>query len=233
MTPRVVIRVYFGQSGDQAASAARAAQNAEQAARSAEQARANADRIIENAIQDAERAVNATNARQAPPSPAAPADPPPPGGPIVFTSDEGRPVSIAMKDGSLVLTQEGNTQVIPFRDVIPREATQIAWAIPATLSIFLIWWPISRAVVRWLNRKHTAQYDTAALEARLRDRFETLERNLDTVAVEMERLSEGQRFTTKLRAERQAPAPGAIPVEIPAGVPRGAANDSSVGRGRA
>jgi hypothetical protein len=232
MTPRVVIKVHFGQSGDQAASAARAAQTAEQAARSAEQARANAERIMETAIQDAERAVNAANILQEPPSPAPPAEPPP-GGPIVFSSDDGRAMSISMKDGSLVLTQEGNTQVIPFRDVIPREATQIAWAIPATLSIFLIWWPISRAVVRWLNRKHTAQNDTAALEARLRDRFETLERNLDTVAVEMERLAEGQRFTTRLLAERQAPAPHAVPVDIPAGVPRGAANDASAGCGRA
>ena len=226
MSRRIVIGVHFGQSADQAASAARAAQIAEQA-------RANADRLIENAIQDAERAVGASPTGQAPPPPAAPAAPPPPGGPIVFTSDGGRPVSISMENGSLVLTQEGNTQVIPFRDVIPREATQIVWAIPATLSIFLIWWPISRAVVRWLNRKHTAQNDTAALEARLRDRFETLERNLDTVAVEMERLSEAQRFTTRLLAERQAPAPLAVAVEIPAGVPPDAANKASVGRGRA
>jgi len=57
-------------------------------------------------------------------------------------------------------------------------------------------------VIRWLNRKHVANNETAALEARMRDRFETLERNLDTVAVEMERLSEGQRFTNKLLSER-------------------------------
>ncbi len=204
MNPRVVITVHFGQSADQAASAARAAQNAEQAARSAEQARANADRIIENAIQDAERAVGASNTGQAPPPPAAPAEPPSPGGPIIFTGDEGRPVSISMNDGSLVLTQEGNTQVIPLRDVIPREATQIAWAIPATLSIFLIWWPLSRAVIRWLNRRQVANTEAAAIEGRLRERIDTLERNLDTVAVEMERLSEGQRFTNKLLTERAA-----------------------------
>jgi hypothetical protein len=175
--------------------------SAEQARANAEQARANADRIIENAIQDAERAVNADNAGE----PRAPLPGPPanPGNaPIVFTEDNGRPVSISMKDGNLVLTQEGNTQVIPLRDVVPREAVQIAWAFPATLSVLLIWWPLSRAVIRWINRKHVANTETAALEARLRERFETLERNLDTVAVEMERLSEGQRFTNKLLAQR-------------------------------
>lgn len=197
MTPRLVITLRIEQTAGQAAN------DAAQAARSAEQARASADRIIENAIQEAERATNAAQ-------PASPAPPPPvpgttqaPGsGPIIFTDDNGRPVSIKMQDGNLVLTQEGNTQVIPFRDVVPREAVQIAWSIPATLSILLIWWPLSRAVIRWLNRKHVANPETAAVEARLQGRMDTLERNLDTVAVEMERLSEGQRFTNKLLAQR-------------------------------
>lgn len=197
MTPRLVITLRIEQTAGQAAN------DAAQAARSAEQARASADRIIENAIQEAERATNAAQ-------PASPAPPPPvpgttqaPGsGPIIFTDDNGRPVSIKMQDGNLVLTQEGNTQVIPFRDVVPREAVQIAWSIPATLSILLIWWPLSRAVIRWLNRKHVANTETAAVEARLQGRMDTLERNLDTVAVEMERLSEGQRFTNKLLAQR-------------------------------
>ena len=237
MIPRIVATVHFGGSGEQTpAEAARAsqnareatqnasqaAQNASQAAQTAEQARANADRIIENAIQEAERAVNAGEPAIAPVPPV----PPPPGqGPVVFTNDNGRPVSISFDNGSLILTQEGNTQVIPLRDAVPREAAQIAWAIPATLSIFFIWWPISRAVIRWLNRKHVANNESTAIEARLRERLEVLERNVDTVAVEMERLSEGQRFTNRLLAER----PVQVPVEVPAGVPVGARGD---GHGR-
>jgi len=132
------------------------------------------------------------------------APPPPaePGEPVVFSTDNGRPVSMSFKNGTIYLTQDGNTQVIPLREAIPQEAAQIAWAVPATLSILVIWWPLSRAVIRWINRKHVSNTEAAALEARMRDRFETLERNLDTVAVEMERLSEGQRFTNKLLAER-------------------------------
>ena len=109
---------------------------------------------------------------------------------------------MSFKNGTIYLTQDGNTQVIPLREAIPQEAAQIAWAVPATLSILVIWWPLSRAVIRWINRKHVSNTEAAALEARMRDRFETLERNLDTVAVEMERLSEGQRFTNRLLAER-------------------------------
>lgn len=212
MTPTFVISLKFGQSADQAAAnAARAAQNADRAASNADQARANADRIIENAIQEAERAVNGGDPAVAPVPPV----PPLPGqGPVVFTNDGDRPVSISFDNGSLILSQEGNTQVIPLREAIPREAAQIAWAIPATLSVLLIWWPLSRAVIRWLNRKNVANGEAAALEARMRDRLELLERNVDTVAVEMERLSEGQRFTNKLLADR-AEQGERVPLNVP------------------
>ena len=192
------------QSADQAA--AQTAQSAERAVQSAEQARATADRIIENAIQEAERAGRAQREAASPGEPAAP--PSPPGrAPIVFSSDNGRSVSVSMDNGNLVLSQEGNTQVIPFREIVPDGAVQIAWAIPATLSILLIWWPLSRAVIRWINRKHVAQGETAAIEVRLRERFESLERNVDTVAIEVERLAEGQRFTNRLVAERGEQVP--------------------------
>jgi hypothetical protein len=130
-------------------------------------------------------------------------------GPIIFTSDGGRPVSIKIENGNVVLRQEGNTQVIPWRDVVPKGAVQIAWAVPATLSILLIWWPLTRAVAGWLRRKQVASHDAGALQAQLADRFAQLERNIDTVAIEVERLSEGQRFTNRLLAQRQGgPAPG-------------------------
>jgi hypothetical protein len=35
-----------------------------------------------------------------------------------------------------------------------------------------------------------------------------MEQAIDSIAVEVERISEGQRFTTKLLAERTAPPPG-------------------------
>jgi hypothetical protein len=39
-----------------------------------------------------------------------------------------------------------------------------------------------------------------------------MEQALDSIAVEVERISEGQRFTTKLLSERTAsPAPGSAP----------------------
>ena len=47
------------------------------------------------------------------------------------------------------------------------------------------------------------------------DRLERMERAIDTIAVEVERVSEAQRFVTKVLAERKAVAPQpAIPERI-------------------
>lgn len=216
MTPTFTLTVRLGGLAEQPATNAAAAAQAELARANAELARANAelarvqaDKQIQNAIDDAQRAVEAT-------SEPATAIGAPGEGPIVFNNEDGEPVSMSMKDGVITLTQSGSTQQIPVRDFIPREAVQMAWAVPATLSILLIWWPISRAVIRWLNRKNVSNNEAAALEERLRERFEALERNVDTVAVEMERLAEGQRFTNRLLAER----PVQVPVELPVSADR-------------
>ncbi len=191
---RLVLRI-SQQTGGPAATP-----NAAQAARNAAEAQANADRAIENAIQAAERAAQSVG-EDVPPPAAPPTDAQSPVKGISF--GEGQPeITADFVNGSLVLHQGGNTTTVPWRDAVPTGVVQIAWAIPATLSILLIWWPLSRAVIRWINRKNVSNNEATALEARMRDRFETLERNLDTVAVEMERLSEGQRFTNKLLAER-------------------------------
>lgn len=140
--------------------------------------------------------------------------------PIIITQDGERPVSIDMKDGNLVISQAGNTKVIPWREAVPAGAVQIAWTIPATLFILLIGWPLTRAAVGWIRRRSAVNQDTAALEARLQARFASMETNIDTVAVEMEKLAEGQRFTNRLISERPV---GAVPVPASANMPVGAA----------
>ncbi|MFY7921037.1 MAG: hypothetical protein ACOVSI_01355 [Gemmatimonas sp.] len=206
MTPQLTVTMRFRFSPRQ--SGADVGISGSPARAAAEQARAAADQQRENAIKDAQRATEGAGQ---------PATAPLPPGerPIVFNTGNGEPVGVTMQGGVITLTQSGAVQSFPVRDFIPREATQIAWAIPATLSILLIWWPISRAVIRWLNRKHVSNAESAALEARLRERMDTLERNLDTVAIEMERVAEGQRFTNRLLAERPVP----VPVVVPQGVP--------------
>lgn len=53
----------------------------------------------------------------------------------------------------------------------------------------------------WVNRGHRNALPPRALE-QIEARLTRMEQAIDSVAVEVERISEGQRFTTKLLAER-------------------------------
>jgi hypothetical protein len=71
--------------------------------------------------------------------------------------------------------------------------------------------PLVRALAkRWGNEGQQPR-----LPAEVLARLERMEQAIDSVAVEVERISEGQRFTTKLLAERvrepaAAPLPNAV-----------------------
>ena len=71
--------------------------------------------------------------------------------------------------------------------------------------------PIARAYARRLERGPNAPAIPPDVAARL----ERMEQAIDSIAVEVERISEGQRFTTKLLAERVAPPPSSGTVMTP------------------
>ncbi len=74
-------------------------------------------------------------------------------------------------------------------------AVPIAFFISVVVIVIVV--PIVRAVIRRSERQESSVGLTPALESRL-DRIEAM---IETVAVEVERLAEGQRFTTRLLAE--------------------------------
>jgi hypothetical protein len=74
-----------------------------------------------------------------------------------------------------------------------------------------IGWPLARAAAKRMEQGAQHPRIPADVSARL----ERMEQAIDSIAVEVERISEGQRFTTKLLSERtsiEAP-PGAAPPE--------------------
>ena len=79
--------------------------------------------------------------------------------------------------------------------------------IPIVLFIMMgvtaIGWPIARAIARKMDR--VAVQPKIPLE--LQGRLERMEQAIDSIAVEVERISEGQRFTTKLLSDRQQSLP--------------------------
>ena len=70
--------------------------------------------------------------------------------------------------------------------------------------------PLARAY----SRRIDAESSNPRLPTQVTDRLERMERALDSIAIEVERITEGQRFTTKLLSEgrgaesRQIPATG-------------------------
>lgn len=85
---------------------------------------------------------------------------------------------------------------------IPGEAIPIVMFVMAGLT--MIGYPLARALARRIENKQISPRVPADLEARL----ERMERGIESIAVEVERISEGQRFTTKLLSEQR---PAALP----------------------
>ena len=74
------------------------------------------------------------------------------------------------------------------------------------------------SIAKAFGRRKSPQLDDGSI-GRIDDRLSRMEQAIDAMAVEMERVSEGQRFTTKLLSER-------VPEREPAReLPREAARD--------
>ena len=75
---------------------------------------------------------------------------------------------------------------------------------------------VGRPMVKAIAAKVEAEARRPPLPPEMTARLERMEQSIDAIAVEIERISEGQRFTTKLLAEvRDTPALG-----LPAAQPR-------------
>lgn len=87
------------------------------------------------------------------------------------------------------------------QDMPPRVQETISMFF-VTLAVIAIGIPLARAFGRWLDRRGQRPAVPADVTARL----QRIEEAVETVALEVERISEGQRFTSRLMAEmRQAP----------------------------
>jgi hypothetical protein len=71
----------------------------------------------------------------------------------------------------------------------------------AIVPITAIGWPLARAYAKRMEQGG----DTGRIPVEVTSRLERMEQAIDSIAVEVERISEGQRFTTKLLAERTPP----------------------------
>jgi hypothetical protein len=68
--------------------------------------------------------------------------------------------------------------------------------------------PLVRVLARRLDRRDSVGPPNLS---RIEERLGRLEAGVDAIAVEVERISEGQRFTTKLLADRSSGSAGSVP----------------------
>ena len=78
-------------------------------------------------------------------------------------------------------------------------------------------------IVRGLVKRWERESQTPRVPSDVSQRLERIERAIDAMAVEVERISEGQRFTTKLLSARAA-APNVVPNVVPNVAPNAEAN---------
>ena len=90
-------------------------------------------------------------------------------------------------------------------------ATEVAFFASAAW----IAWAAAYAWSRWLVRPHReADVDARARDYELEQRLASIEQTMQAIAIEVERLGEGQRFTTKLLSELQTQS--AVAPRLPA-----------------
>ncbi|WP_310570822.1 hypothetical protein [Gemmatimonas sp.] len=126
---------------------------------------------------------------------------------ITMPSSDGTRRSIEVSaDGKALLSVDGMTttaiQPPPARAQrsLPNGVVDIVQAMGAMIMMVVVFGPLARAVARRIEKR--AMITPAALSPEVAQRLAAIERAVDSVAVEVERISEGQRFTTKLLSDR-------------------------------
>lgn len=165
---------------------------AKAAATAAADAQRAADKAFGNQIREQVRAQIAGAAAQGAGN--APVAPTPPESPRTFTirGPNGEQTIIGMP---------------PASDIIPPQAVDISVAFFMTIAIIIIGLPLARAFARRLDRKAASPQISTDVSAQLAQ----LNQSVDAIALEVERITEGQRFTTRLLTEQREAARQALP----------------------
>jgi hypothetical protein len=75
-----------------------------------------------------------------------------------------------------------------------------SWVVPG-LVIMVLGFPVVRLITRWLEPRPVPPRELTSINSRL----ERIEAAVDAIAVEVERISEAQRFSARLQSEQQQP----------------------------
>jgi hypothetical protein len=94
-----------------------------------------------------------------------------------------------------------------FDNVIPPQAVQISIGFFIMLAAIIIGLPLARAFARRMDRRGTS----TEIPREVTNQLAQLNQSVDAIALEVERISEGQRFTTRLLSEQRDLAQQTLP----------------------
>ena len=78
--------------------------------------------------------------------------------------------------------------------------TVFSWVVPGVLMLVL-GYPIVRLITKWLEPRPVPPRELSSINGRL----ERIEAAVEAIAIEVERISESQRFTARLQSEHPVP----------------------------
>jgi hypothetical protein len=84
-------------------------------------------------------------------------------------------------------------------DVVPKGAVDISIAFFVMCAVMVIGWPIARALGKRLERRS----DVPAVSPGMSEQLQRIEQAVDAMAIEIERISESQRFMAKIQSAQK------------------------------
>ena len=123
--------------------------------------------------------------------------------PVPPPSPEGRTITFRGRDGPQTLTLPPHA----FDNTIPQQAVDISIGFFLTVAIIIIGLPLARAFARRMDRRG----GTAQVSNEVSSQLAHLNQAVDAIALEVERISEGQRYTTRLLSEQRDAARQTLP----------------------
>ncbi|MHB1223853.1 MAG: hypothetical protein ACYC2G_07390 [Gemmatimonadaceae bacterium] len=110
---------------------------------------------------------------------------------------DGKVVTVGPEGVVVTSAQPGMTAPIP---VVPQEAVVISIAFFVMVVLVVIGWPIARAIARRMDRQTAGPARGGTDNG---DQLRRIEQAVEAMAIEVERVSENQRFVTRLLSERR------------------------------
>src|SRR5438132_2678120 len=114
-----------------------------------------------------------------------------------------REITIQRPDGRTVITVPPPFGPFgPNRNDIPPQAVDMAFGFFITIAVIIIGLPLARAFARRMDRRS----GPAQIPNEISTQLAQLNQAVDAIALEVERISEGQRFTARLLSDQRDPA---------------------------